>query len=64
MDGDARASVAPGTQLQFVPGTLYWVAAERHSGYKFGDHVPGVVAVAVKGVKSVHVTADGNSMFH
>ncbi|CAK9108532.1 unnamed protein product, partial [Durusdinium trenchii] len=61
--GDGQAAAPVGLAGTLVAGTLYWVAAERCRGIKFGDVVQHVGAVQVDGAKAVHVLPDGSSIF-
>ena len=49
--------------VNFVAGTVYWVAAEKIGEVKYGEVVTGVPGVAVKGGKAVHTLADGSQIF-
>ena len=62
-DGRPRADGGQIASSPFQAGQLYWVAAEQSGEYKFGDEVKGVADAPVRGNKSVHVIADGTSIF-
>ena len=63
--GVPAAVAAPATAepMQYAPNTLYWLAAEDSEGINFGDAVPGVVAAAVEGAKTVHTLPGGGTLF-
>ena len=53
---EARANVS---QPEFVAGTLCWMAAEFLGDIKYGDQIPGVATIPVKGAKAIHALGDG-----
>ena len=46
---EARDNIS---QSQFVAGTLCWVAAECLGDIKYGDQIPGITIISVKGAKA------------
>lgn len=46
---EARDNIS---QSQFVAGTLCWVAAECLGDIKYGDQIPGITTISVKGAKA------------
>lgn len=61
LPGPMPAGQHPGANR--TPGVLQWLAAEVRGGYKFGDVVQGVAAVATEDARAVHVLHDGVSIF-
>lgn len=63
-NADASSSEAKGPGAEPVAsGSLVWVAAEQVGNIRYGEIVQGVAAHATAGAKTVHVLADGQTIF-